>query len=184
LLVALMLCPALAGATTVIAPTFDELTLRAERVVIAEVVDVESRRMDTPYGATIVTDVTFKVERTLKGDPLARTMLQFLGGTVGDEVVEVKGMPRFRIGDRDVLFIRERGRPISALVALMYGRFRVTGTARAGDERVWQHDFAPLRSIDEIGRSRTPGASPFASMRLADFVSRVIDTVARQARAR
>ena len=116
LLLLLMAPPA--GATSVVAPAFQELVSRAERVIVAEVIDTESRRVISPSGPVIVTAVTFRIDRTLKGEPQLTTILEFMGGTVGDEHLEVTGMPTFRIGDRD------SGREgINGDVAARYGQF-------------------------------------------------------------
>ncbi len=100
-------------AASVIAPTFDAMVTRAQAVFVGQTLDVHSRWVSTSSGRAIVTVVTFKVTRTLKGELGGQTQLEFLGGTVGEYRMEVPGIPRFRVGDEDVLFVDERGQPVS-----------------------------------------------------------------------
>ena len=151
---AALLCVALAAvprAASVVAPTFDGLVTRARTVFVGETVDVSSRWVSTGSGRAIVTVVTFKVLRTLKGELGAQTQLEFLGGTVGEYRMEVPGIPRFRVGDEDVLFVDDRGQPVSPVVGFMHGRFRVLEEPGTGRRSVARHDFSPLTSVAEIG---------------------------------
>ena len=114
-LVALFLSSAV-HATTVIAPSFEELIAQADIVIEGEVVDTKSRLETDADGTAIVTDVYFRVDKTLKGEPRTSIVLQFFGGEVGDVGYKVDGMPRFVRGDRDVLFARSATRLASPLV--------------------------------------------------------------------
>ena len=125
LVTALMGCGAIASATTVVPPTFDELLSRAETIFVGRAVDTRSEFEYGRSGRSIVTHVTFVVERVLKGRVGLQTELTFLGGRVDDLAMEVADMPQFRVGDRDVLFVSPTVRPVSPLVGFAYGRFRV-----------------------------------------------------------
>src|ERR1700736_872915 len=100
-----------APSTSGVPPTLDELVARAENVFVARVVAQRSTWIDSRAGRAIVTDVTFAIERTIKGPVYAERSLEFLGGTVGDDTLQVSGMPVFHAGDRDVLFVSDSGRP-------------------------------------------------------------------------
>jgi len=169
-----------ATSTSVVAPTFDELVARAESVFVGRVVAERSLWVDSRAGRAIVTDVTFAIERTIKGPLYAERSLEFLGGTVGDDTLRVSGMPEFHVGDRDVLFVNDSGRPVSPLVGFMYGRFRILRDARSGREVVRTHDGRPLASVDEVGNRNAPAASaPARTLNLDEF----LDAVAAKARA-
>ncbi|MCX6552019.1 MAG: hypothetical protein NTY02_13645 [Acidobacteria bacterium] len=144
------------GATTVIPPTFSEMVAQAQIVFVGETVDVQSRWIATRSGPAIVTTVTFKVERTLKGELGVATSLEFLGGTVGEDRLEVSGMPRFRVGDRDVLFVDERGRPMSPVVGFMHGRFRVLHDPATSRESIARYNYEPLAGVSDIGAAVAP----------------------------
>ena len=168
-------------AASVIAPTFGAMVARAQAVFVGETLDVRSRWVSTSSGPAIVTVVTFKVVRTLKGDLGAQTQLEFLGGTVGDYRLEVPGIPRFRVGDEDVLFVDERGQPVSPVVGFMHGRFRVLEEPGTGRRSVARHDFSPLTSVTEIGASTAAARAPSArSMSLADFETEIARALRRQ----
>ena len=171
-----------AAPTSVVAPTFDELVARAESIFLGRVVALRSTWVDSRAGRAIVTDVTFAIERTVKGTVYAERSLEFLGGTIGDDTLRVSGMPEFHVGDRDVLFVSETGRPVSPLVGFMYGRFRVVRDARTGTELVRTHDGRPLGSVDEVGNRSAPATvAPLRTLALDDFLGAVSAQVRVQA---
>jgi hypothetical protein len=182
LLVALAAVP---RAASVVAPTFDGLVARARTVFVAETVDVSSRWVSTGSGRAIVTVVTFKVLRTLKGELGAQTQLEFLGGTVGEYRMEVPGIPRFRVGDEDVLFVDERGQPVSPVVGFMHGRFRVLEDPGTRRRSVARHNFEPLASVRDIGAAApAPRVSAARAMTLSAFEDEIAREVRRQREAR
>jgi hypothetical protein len=171
--------------TTVVAPTFDELVSRAESVIVGRVVATRSVWVNSRAGRSIVTDVTVSIDQTLKGPTYAERSFEFLGGTIGDDTLRVSGMPEFHVGDRDVLFIREAGRPASPLVGFMYGRFRIIEDSRTGADMVRTHDGRPLASVNEVGNTRPPAfVAPPRTVTLTDFVRAIGDTVRVQATRR
>lgn len=169
-----LLVAARAMSTSVVAPTFDELVARAESVFVGQVVDVRSSWMDSRAGRAIVTDVTFSIERTLKGPIYARRSLEFLGGTVGDDTLRVGGIPEFHVGDRDVLFVSDTGRPVSPVVGFAYGRFRIMRDPRSGGIAVRTHDGRPLATTADVGNPRPPAfAPPGRSLTLDEFLGAI-----------
>lgn len=156
--------------TTIVAPSFQEMIARAEQVVVARVAARRSTWVSSRSGRAIVTDVTFLIERTIKGAVYTERSLEFLGGTVGDDTMEVDGMPEFRVGDRDVLFIRDSGRPASPLVGFKYGRFRIVRDGVTGVETIRTHDGRPLASLADVGNGRPPALIAPHAMSLDEFV--------------
>ena len=156
--------------TTIVTPSFQELVARAEQIVVAQVAARRSTWVSSRSGRAIVTDVTFLIERTIKGPVYAERSLEFLGGTVGDDTLEVDGMPEFRVGDRDVLFIHDSGRPASPLVGFMYGRFRIVRDGVTGVETIRTHDGRPLASLADVGNGRPPALIAPRALSLDDFV--------------
>lgn len=71
--------------------------------------------MRLPTGL-IVTDVTFAGIRLLKGSAGREIILRFLGGTVGDEVLEVADWPRLDVGQAYLVFTKDNGRSIFPVV--------------------------------------------------------------------
>lgn len=172
-------------AASVVAPTFDALVARSQVVFIGETVGVQSRWVSTPSGPAIVSAVTFRVIRTLKGELGGQTQLEFLGGTVGEHRMEIPGMPRFRVGDEDVLFVDERGQPVSPVVGFMHGRFRVLEDPGTRRRSVARHNFEPLASVRDIGAA-TPAARVSAgrALTLSAFEDEIAREVRRQREAR
>jgi hypothetical protein len=162
-----------AGSTTVIPPTFDTLVSRAGTIFVGEVIDVRGEWESTPEGRSIITLVTFRVSDVWKGTVGPVTQLEFLGGTIGDVSMVVAGMPRFTLGQRDVLFVGTTARAISPLVGFMHGRMRVERDG-SGVERVRTFDGQPLGSVAHIGpqreAARLAGVTP---MRLSDLAAAV-----------
>jgi hypothetical protein len=172
-------------AASVIAPTFDVMTARSQTVFVGQTLDVTSRWVSTSSGRAIVTVVTFKVIRTLKGELGGQTQLEFLGGTVGEYRMEVPGMPRFRVGDEDVLFVDERGRPVSPVVGFMHGRFRVLEDPGTGRRSVARHNFEPLASVADIGAATpAPRVASARALSLAAFEDEIVRAVRRQSQVR
>lgn len=153
--------PAVARATLVVKPTFDQLVDRADLIFEGEVVDVRSRWAEGRDGRVIVSDVTFRVTRTLKGTSSSQVVLEFFGGTVGKHAMEVAGMPAFARGDRDILFVRQDARAGYPLVGLMHGRFRVKRSA-VGADMVTTFDG---RAIGDVARTGSDSATPRATGR-------------------
>jgi hypothetical protein len=104
---------------------------------------------------------------------------------VGEYRMEVPGIPRFRVGDEDVLFVDERGQPVSPVVGFMHGRFRVLEEAGTGRRSVARHDFQPLSSVADIGAAApAPRVSSARALSLAAFEDEIVRAVRRLPQAR
>lgn len=163
-----------ARSTTIIPPSFDALVTGANSIFVGEVMNVRADWEVTPQGRAIVTVVTFRVEEVWKGNLGAVTQLQFMGGEIGDIGMKVHGMPSFRMGQRDVLFVSSEPRKISPLVGLMYGRMRVERDIATRVDRVRTHDGRALGSVAQVGPQRAaPSLAAVTPMRLSDLESAV-----------
>src|SRR4029077_9499286 len=85
--------------TTVIPPTFGELVGRAQVIFQSVVTDVRSQWVGEGAKRCIVSFVTFKIEDAMKGNPGSTYTIRMLGGTVGDQTIEVTDGPKFKVGD-------------------------------------------------------------------------------------
>ncbi|KPJ60176.1 MAG: hypothetical protein AMJ46_07585 [Latescibacteria bacterium DG_63] len=80
------------------------LTTEAERIVLGEVIEVESSW--TPDHRTIYTSITVAVDEYIKNPDVADELtFRIPGGTVGDVTLTVSDTPWFGVGDRAVLFL-------------------------------------------------------------------------------
>src|SRR6266404_7151577 len=141
-----------AKATTVIPPTFDELVAQAEVIFQGVATDVTSQWVGEGAQRHIVTYVTFKVEETLKGNPGQSYAIRMLGGTVDGETMGVSDAPKFKIGDKDILFVQNNGSQFIPLVGIMHGRFHVKRD-QAGQEIVSNNEDEPVKNVARLGRA-------------------------------
>lgn len=149
-LILAVLCPALATAMTVIPPSFPELVAESSTIVRGRVTELSARKVAGARGAMIKTFVTFRVSSALKGaNQNEEITLSFLGGQVGDERLEVPGMPAFDVGAEDYLFITTTG-GICPLVGAMHGRYRLITPQKEGRPYVARDDHAPLVRVSDV----------------------------------
>ncbi|MFZ9839048.1 MAG: hypothetical protein ACO3JJ_10995 [Opitutaceae bacterium] len=179
-----LLAASAAHATSVVPPRFAELVAEAEFIVRATPVARETRRETAPDGTAILrTYVTLAVERTLKGMPGDRLTLAFLGGELGDEVMTVRGVPRFEPGSVDYVFIAGNGRVFCPLVGLGHGRFRVLRDGATGREYLARENHAPLTDPGEVGQPLDPAvtALPLLAARAGERRARALSPAAFEA---
>jgi hypothetical protein len=112
--------PRPAAASLVLAMDLAQLTTNADRVVVGEILSVESKWDDAHK--RIFTMVQVHVAETWKGPAPAdgRVVIVQPGGSVGDIEMRVHGMPQFTPGVRAVLFLR--GLEQAQVVGLGQGR--------------------------------------------------------------
>ena len=149
-------CTALA--TTVIPPSFDDLVGRAEMIFQGTVTDVRSEWTGEGAQRHIMSYVTLKVEEAVKGNPGTRVTLRMLGGTVGAETMEVSDAPKFKVGDRDILFVENNGTQFVPLVGIMHGRFRVKKD-EAGRDAVFTNEGSPLTDVTQLGKNEAAASA-------------------------
>ena len=86
-------------------------------------------------------------------------------------------MPRFSIGDRDVLCVGEEAGVVSPIVGLMQGRFRVLRGAD-GIDRVTLHDGTAFSTTAQVLKPLRESAVPVRTMTLSQFESEIDRVVA------
>ncbi len=149
---------AAARATTVIPPTFDELVAQAELIFQGTVTDVQSQWVGEGGQRHIVSYVTVQVEDPIKGNPGKSYTIRMVGGTVGDETMEVSDSPKFKKGDRDILFVEHNGTQFIPLVGIMHGRFRVEKDSTTGADVVKSDKGAAVRDLAALGKDEHASA--------------------------
>ena len=168
-----------ASATTVIPPTFDELVGQAELIFQGTVTDVKSAWIGEGAERRIVSYVTFKVDDPIKGNPGSSYTIRMLGGTVGDRTMEVTDSPKFKVGDRDILFVENNGKQFIPLVGIMHGRYRVQQDQATGEEILLTNHGHAVTDVKQFGKddhghahsAAGASASAAAALRPADFKS-------------
>ena len=178
-----ILCAALATtsvrATTVIPPTFDQLVAEAELIFQGTVTEVRSQWMGEGAEHRIVTFVTFAIEDAIKGASGSSYTIRMLGGTVDGQTMEVSDAPRFKVGDRDILFVEHSGTQFIPLVGIMHGRFHLLKDEN-GRESVAKDTGAPLANPAKLGMDEQAAVSG-APLSTADFKAAIRQKLAQTA---
>jgi hypothetical protein len=158
-------------ATTVIPPTFDELVDQAEVIFQGNVTNVSSQWVGEGAQRHIVSYATFNVEDALKGAPGQSYTIRMLGGTVDGETMAVSDAPRFKVGDKDILFVQNNGSQFIPLVGIMHGRFHVQHD-QSGQEIVTTNEGKPVKNVARLGNAAA-ASSTDANLTPADFKAAV-----------
>jgi hypothetical protein len=138
-------------ASTVIPPTFAQLVNQAELIFQGTVTDARSVWEGEGGQRHIETYVTFRVEDNVKGDATASYTIRMLGGTVGDQTMEVTDAPKFRVGDRDILFVEHNYDQFVPLVGINHGRFHVQHDDETGRDIVVNGEGEPVKDLAKLG---------------------------------
>jgi hypothetical protein len=165
-------------ATMVIAPSFDRMVERADLIFTGQVTSQHSEWRNTGGQKSIVTLVSFRVQAVHKGSADSVVTLQFLGGTIGDTTLDVSEMPKFKQGERVVLFVEKNGASASPLIGFYHGKFSLKKDA-SGREAVLKHNGEPLTNVAEIGQPKRGGASAQSGLSHEDFAGKVRERVSR-----
>lgn len=167
-------------------PEFAELVEKADAIVRGEVVAVRSEWRGTEATRRIVTLVTFRVVRSFLSQIPATVELEFLGGKVGPEELQVPGQPVFQVGADEILFVRGNGRELCPLVHAMFGRFRVLPGKFGAPAVVARNDGVPLASLDEVSMPLItgPNVALVRAVKRGNFTAADFETeIVKQARA-
>jgi hypothetical protein len=138
-------------ATSILQPSFDQLVQQADYIVHAKVKSVTAEWKIDGSNKHIVTKVELDITEVVAGTPPQPLVLEMLGGKIGDRELRVDGAPKFNVGDEDVLFVHGNGLQFSPLVAMEYGRYRVSHDPTTGVAHMARDNGAPLYSEQEVG---------------------------------
>jgi hypothetical protein len=189
-LIAALFATTASWAMTVVPPTFTELVAESSTIVRGTVQAIRSEKVAGQRGALIKTFVTFRVSSALKGAQLNQEVtLSFLGGTVGDERMEIPGMPSFEVGREDYLFVSAK-KGLCPLVGAMHGRYRLITPQKDNRPYVAREDHTPLVRISDVVlpmRSNRDAAGLDAApdaITPAEFEKSVLNEIARSSSSR
>lgn len=163
---------ALLRATSVLPPRFEALVDEADLIFTGQVIAQRAEWRNLQGQKSIVTLVTFGVQATHKGRAGSTVTLQFLGGTIGDVSLDVTEMPRFKTGERALLFVEKNGTVACPVVGWQHGRFGVQ-TDTQGRETILKHDGQALMDVSEIGVARMTAQPRAASLSHAEFTGKI-----------
>lgn len=146
------------SATMVVPPTFEQLVQQAELIFQGTVTDSRSVWEGEGGQRHIETYVTFNIEDNLKGQPGTSYTIRMLGGTVGDETLEVTDTPKFKVGDREILFVEHNNDQFVPLVGISHGRFHVQKDEQTGRDVVVNNEGEAVRDLTQLGRHEESAA--------------------------
>ena len=169
-----------ARATTVIPPTFDDLVTKAEMIFEGTVTGSRSEWTGEGSNRHIVTYVTFKIEDAIKGAPGSEYTLRMFGGTVDGHTMEVTDAPRFKVGDRDILFVENNGTQFIPLVGIMHGRFHVQTDASGANEKIAKDNGATVADVAKLGEDEAAAVTGTALTK-AQFKAAIRQKLAEKA---
>lgn len=133
-----------AEATVMVEVPLDEMVATADAVVVARVIQSESRLViDPERGSEPHTFTTLRVDEWLVGAGSTTLTIEEIGGTLGNETTRIDGVPEFTPNDEVVLFIEQRSNGSLRTLAMAQGHFVV----RRG---VGQTPDSVVRDLDGI----------------------------------
>src|SRR6266404_6158825 len=140
------------SATIVVPPTFEQLVQQAELIFQGTVTDVRSVWEGEGAQRHIDTYIRFQIDENVKGNATSSYTIRVLGGTVGDETMEVTDSPKFKVGDREILFVEHNNEQFVPLVGINHGRFHVQRDEQAGRDIVLNGEGEPVRDLTKFGQ--------------------------------
>lgn len=166
----------LAGATTLLSVSIDELTQRAEFVFEGEVVSVQAQRGGSR--GMVSTFVTFRIIDTIKGSAGGETLeLKFLGGSFEGERLEVNGSRIPERGERGVYFVESLSQDlINPLLGWSQGQYLIQ--SQGGVEQVTSVDARPIVSVSAPVSSSAPDPRSASARRAAPLRLEAEPTIA------
>ncbi|HVF72085.1 MAG TPA: hypothetical protein VM940_10810 [Chthoniobacterales bacterium] len=166
--------------TTVIPPSFDRLVSDAEMIFEGTVTDLRSEWAGEGTDRHIVTYVTFKVEDALKGALGPDYTIRMMGGTIDGKTLEVTDAPRFKVGDRDILFVEHNGTQFIPLVGIMHGRFRIKPDDHSSEEKIAKDNGAAVANVAKLGQDEK-AATTGRALTKAEFKAAIRQKIAEKA---
>jgi len=138
-----------ATATSVRPVGFDELCERAAIIFRGRVAGTSSvERRGTQNDPVIVTEVTFAVEKVLKGTTPSTTTLALPGGRIGNRALRVSGVPTLTVGERLVVFVAPEGSAFVPFVGVGQGVLRIEWDPETGADVIAASDLRRLRRAE------------------------------------
>ena len=174
----MLLAPVMARATTVRVHSFSEMVIAADSIVQGEITAVRFYTEDYQGREVIRTKVTVRVEESLGGGIESEELeLRFLGGEKNGRMLRVSGMPKFRKGERVVLFVKGNNRVVCPLVGWTSGRFSIQRDADSGVDYVTRAEGENVRTFAKISPRLHPSGEVVTQSSqgatLAEFVAAI-----------
>jgi hypothetical protein len=109
------------AATTVMKMDLPRLVSTSDHIVQGRVESIETRREQNK----IYTYVSVVVDEHIKGNGRRTVLIKQLGGTFGNTIYSIAGMPHFRNGDQVILFLKARQDTAFNIVGMNQGKYEI-----------------------------------------------------------
>jgi len=120
-LIGLSILAAPLAATTVVKMDLPRLVSTADHIVQGRVESVETRGEQNK----IYTYVSVVIDESIKGNGRRAVVIKQLGGTFGNTIYSIAGMPHFRKGDQVILFLKVRKDTAFDVVGMNQGKYEI-----------------------------------------------------------
>jgi hypothetical protein len=159
LVLAVLLCAAIASATTIKPMSIEDLSTAASAIVEGQA--AESWSTWNPQHSLIYTFTRVRVSKTLKGSNDGTILLKQLGGSAGGYTQKVAGVHALMTGDQAVLFLRpsEAHDGTMVIVGLMQGNFRIERETKTGAVVV-------NNGVNDVHQSTSTGVTEYRGAKL------------------
>jgi hypothetical protein len=171
--------------------TTADLAARADAIQTGTVDSVQSYWAS---GGRIYTNVVMTIGKSIKGslNEKAKLTISVLGGRVGALVMEADEMPKFEVGEKVLLYLRELSDGRIVVYAGVRGKFRIANEAGTGKEYVIAGDAisqAPLaedakaiagKTGQDDAASKSPDGDKSVRIPLEDYVAYLKELVRAQ----
>ncbi|MEO6995370.1 MAG: hypothetical protein ABI273_17325 [Lacunisphaera sp.] len=159
------------------------LVNESDYIVHTVVKSVTSEWRENQGHRAIFTLVELEVLEVINGQPPQPLVLVMLGGQVGGEEMVVQGMPKFKVGQEDILFVRGNGRQFYPLTAAMHGRYPIVHES-GGRAHIARSNQMPLHDTAEVALPmEDDGTADIKQETRADRAALSPDDFTRQIRA-
>ena len=169
-----------AGASVVMALSFDEMAADAHRVVLGDVTAVDARWVERDGRKTIETVINIAVQTELSNASAGATVrIVQPGGQVGEVGLFVSGMPEFHAGERVLVFLHvtgtdDQGNLTHSVVGMAQGKFIVLPRLLGGFDAVQQFPAGlALAEADATGTIRPNEARRPLTLDLDEALARI-----------
>lgn len=162
------------SATTAIEQSFSDLVRQAEVIAVGTVREIRNH-WDAARQAPF-TLVTFSDLTVLKGDPGGDSLtLHILGGQTPEGLtLTIAGVPRFTVGEKNVVFCAGNHRDFCPLVGIWQGVLRVTFDPQRGIETVSDNFHVPIVGVKEDKlMTLAPGMSGRTALPLSQLIQMI-----------
>lgn len=113
----------LVEARTVQELSFERLVAESDVIVRGRVEELKTRQASDQR--SIMTVVKVSVERQFKGPTISSLTIEQPGGTIGDIVQGVPGLPEFSSDEKIIIFLKRHRRDVYRIVGGKQGKFSV-----------------------------------------------------------